>query len=100
MLMTNICKFSILDTTERTCRTVCLSYFKLNLLCKKLTVCVQASNAGLLETLFTAPRSQIDLLMLTFILLPWVTMSCDLTPSLQTLLISSIHPVLSISVHH
>lgn len=41
----------------------------------------QASKAGLCEALFTAPRSQIDLLMLTFIPLPWVTMSCDLTPS-------------------
>lgn len=76
IVMTNIYKFCSLYVEP-----VGLVYFKLNPLCKKQTVCVQASNAGLLETLFTAPRSQIDLLMVTFILLPWVTMSCDLTPS-------------------
>lgn len=35
MLMANICKFSILDSTERLCRAVRLGYFKLNPLCKK-----------------------------------------------------------------
>lgn len=40
-----------------------------------------ARKAERFESLFTAARSQIDLLMLTFIQLPWVTVSCDLTPS-------------------
>lgn len=74
MLKPAIGKFSIIVAIHLGC-------FKLNSLHTTQTLCVQASNVGLLETLFTAPRSQIDLLMLTFIPLPWVTMSRDLTPS-------------------